>query len=301
MIHKDKGLIVYVDCQPSEQLIYNDEIVACFVALICPDPNAFSKYKQYKEVPADERPLIAEQIADDLSSAHDIYCIGSEGNYSSIKKIGNEFISKIIDKIEENIIEEYKEGYKIYGRKLNSNVAVFIPWYANTLLIMGYYAAKFAYEFADAIDIKKITFSLDRLPGDPKAAMEFIKLMSSYPAIFNCWKKLEGEFGVNFEFANMQYFTDPEGNRLDSRLHPGMILIDWVVHSIFNYKNKIENIDKGTRSESYRKSIMKPFDILVKNNRINLLPFYGIGFIKGEGEAKKFIEHHNLKSAFHID
>ena len=107
MIHKDKGLVVYVDCQPSEQLDYHDDVSACFICLVCLEPEVFQEYLQYKDTPADLRPSVAEQIAENIRSIKHIYCIGSEAKYTHIETAGIKYLNHIIPQADSTIIKKY--------------------------------------------------------------------------------------------------------------------------------------------------------------------------------------------------
>lgn len=127
MLHKDKGLVVYVDCQPSEQLDY-DDITACLICLICLAPEVFNGYEQYKDTPAADRLSVAEAIAKQIHSYENIYCVGSEAKFSAIESAGNKYLNHILPRLREDVVKKYKYGYRVYGKKLNSKVATFVPW-----------------------------------------------------------------------------------------------------------------------------------------------------------------------------
>jgi len=91
-------------------------------------------------------------------------------------------------------------------------------------------------------------------------------------------KKIEEEFGIELEFANMVSYVDSNGVRQEANSHPGMVLIDWIVHSVYSAMNNLANIDTGTRDEEYRESIIRPYQILKERNLIHLESIEGIVF-----------------------
>ncbi|MEW6144317.1 MAG: hypothetical protein AB1598_04780 [Thermodesulfobacteriota bacterium] len=275
MLHKDHGLVIYVDCQPSEQI--NDQlndITACLIGLCCLQPEIFDKYEQYKNVPSLDRPLVAEEIAKDLNACDYIYCYGTYAKLSAIKTIGEKFISKAQDSLPDDVIKKKANIFKVLKRNLNHNSAFFIPWYSLSLFLMCYQFS----QIANKLNQRNMLFSLDRFPGDPKGSMQFLKIISQYPHMLEASKRIEEKYGVTIMIANQKSYVDNDSVRKDARSHPGMVLIDWIVHSVYSAMNNLANVDTGTRDEEYRESIIRPYQILKERNLIHLESIAGIVF-----------------------
>ncbi|HVY55097.1 MAG TPA: hypothetical protein VHC46_05010, partial [Thermodesulfobacteriota bacterium] len=199
-------------------------------------------------------------------------------------------LTHIIPNATEDVVRRYEKGYKVRGRKLNIKVANFVPWYSLSLLLMGVFVAR----IAKVLNQKNVTFSLDHLPGNTKAAMDLIKIISQYPTNFNAWKKAEENSGVRFELGNPISYTNHAGVSRDANLLPGMVLVDWIVHSIYCAKNELVNIDNGKRTDLFKERMTKPYEALIKGKQISLFPFYGIEFANNKDEIDNIIKENDL-------
>lgn len=156
-------------------------------------------------------------------------------------------------------------------------------------------------KIANTLNQTNITFSLDHLPGNAKTTMKFMKILGQYPVTLNYLKKIEEKFKVGIEIANMVSYTNQEGIKKHAKSNPGMVLIDWIVHSTYCAKNELTNIDNGTRDESFRISMSKPYEALKETNKIQLLPFGGIVFESDDDftdELKEQISKANFVNVF---
>jgi len=156
---------------------------------------------------------------------------------------------------------------------------------------------------AAELNQKKVTFSLDCLPGDPKGIMQLISIINSYPTTFKYIKKIEERYNLSIEVANMTNYIDSRGERKDARFHPGMVLVDWIVHSAYCAMNDLPNIDDGNRDELYKELITKPFEVLQEKDSISLIPFAGLVFTSQDDpdytdELKKQLDNVDMINVF---
>jgi hypothetical protein len=103
--------------------------------------------------------------------------------------------------------------------------------------------------------------------------MELVRRLSHHPDLFTCWKNSEAQYGVKFTIANIESFRGPDGIERPGKDHPGLVLADWLAHSVYAAKNTHDRLDGGAgRSEEYRRALIAPFFELYNRKRITLVP-----------------------------
>lgn len=263
MYNDTHGLMVTIDVQPSEQLGYREDLLACICASIC-DDKGLTDLVQYKCTEAKNRPDESGHLADFLSKNNYIHAIGIFARYKSIEKFGRDFLSTIPAKV---AIKNGKH-YKINGKNVNEKVALMLPWLAASFCFIALKAAKWAKELKQT----KVTLISDKLPGSPDIAMEFMRRLSHHPDILPAWKETEQKYGVKFSIANMGSYTTVDQLVHHPDQHPTMIMTDWLAHSVFAAINKAEDLDGGAfRDEEYRLALIKPYHALYSKKSMTLL------------------------------
>lgn len=264
MISEEHGLMVTIDVQPSEQIGYPDDMIACVCATFC-HYKGIEGLLQYKDTPAEERPDVAKDLAKQLSEKKIVRAMGFIARYQSIERYGTDFLSDL----PENVARKVGTRYRIMGKRINEKVAVMLPWYGFALCLVALRAAI----WANKKGIKKVTIIADKLPGSPEIAMEFLRRLSHHPDIFPLWKKTQEEFDVEFNVANMGSYKNADRIEREPDEHPAMIMADWLAHSLFAATNKAEDLDgEAERDEEYRKAITEPWFELYENELMDLVP-----------------------------
>lgn len=266
-VYEKHGLTLFVDGMPDEQVASNPELVMCLVGIISVDRLGAPSLKQYKDVPAKNRPEVAQNLAQQIrNDALKVFGIATCAHSSEVARYGEKFLS-ILPK---DIVSPVNEKRIRVGKKrLGLNVSLAMPWYAVSLVCMGLRTAIWARQ----INESRVTIILDLLPSAPSTAMQLLQFINYHPELSQLWNETITKFGINFQFGHMDTFTTFDGSKYSAKDHPGLILADWFSHSIFAACNSADTLDdsKG-RSEEYRRALTEPFFALHEKKQINVIP-----------------------------
>ncbi|MDX2362002.1 MAG: hypothetical protein QNK23_14425 [Crocinitomicaceae bacterium] len=267
MIHSEHGLIVFIDMQPTEQVNSNTESVGVLCGIVT-DKNGIKGLKQYKEVPSAERVKLCEGIARTLTMNENraIACIS---RFSQIQRLSQEFL----ESMPETVAKKKGNRYYIGSKRINEKVAQVLPWYGVGLSAIAIRCIPWAKKF----NLNKLTLIIDKLPGDASNSMEFLRRMTLHPEVAEELIKVQKKFGVIVSVANMDAFSDGETLIDDPNCHHGMVIADWVAHSIYAASNKVEELDKpAKRNEDYRLELSKIWNEMRKANLADIIPIDNI-------------------------
>ena len=266
-VYEKNGLTLFIDGMPDEQVVSNPELVMCLVGIISVDRLGVPGLKQYKDVPARDRPEIAQNLAQQIrNDALEVFGIATCAHSSEVARYGEKFLSILPKGVVKPVNEK---RIRVGKEKLGLNVSLVIPWYAVSLVCMGLRTAIWARQ----INESRVSIILDLLPSAPSTAMKLLQLISYHPELSQLWEETMTKFSVDFQFGNMNTFTTLDGSKYSAKDHPGLILADWFSHSVFAACNSAHTLDGSVgRSEEYRRALTAPFFALHEKKKINVIP-----------------------------
>lgn len=249
------GLIVFIDAQPSEQ--EQPEELKNSLGVICGIffrnmTMSFPNLKEYKRTRRGRRVFTAQEVTKQLIMQN-VMAIGCFAKYSEIEEYGEH----LLNGIPLELATSDHERLFFRGRNINRKMAKVLPWYAHCLLEITRYSVSYAKEKNQS----KLFLALDNFPIDTKSSLSFIKLILDDSSFKEQFIKLEKEYSIKIEYGNI----DP---------HPGLIYVDWVVHSLHYFVNNVDAINKdAVRDEEYRLGIASIWNCLEFNGRAKKVHF----------------------------
>jgi hypothetical protein len=171
----------------------------------------------------------------------------------------------------EGVMRKQGERYVIGGKRIGSNIALSMVWYAVAQNFIGLRAAC----WAKSMGLKRITLILDSLPGDSSTAMNLVRRVSQESELAQLWVQTIESTGVHFRITNMKSYRAREGDvERPAKEYPHSILVDWISHSLYAsfVCNQDAFLDKHTTRTAdekveYLSAIKAPWFWLYQNKR----------------------------------
>lgn len=271
-VHPEHGLLVYLDATPDEQLKRGSSLTLALTGLVCDQDSGVENLKQFKDTEFSDRADEARRIHASLESGVlSLYTVSMAAPYESIERFASAQAALL-----ENVLRKKGKRYVIDGKRLSTDTALAMVWYAVAQNLIGLRAA----HWAKNMGLKRVTLILDTLPAVPATAMNLVRKVSTESDLAKLWLETITKTGVSFQITNMKEYRPREGEPArPAKEHPHAILVDWITHSLFacfedNQEYFLGKHPDRTDEEKadYLQAMKSPWFWLHENNRDLLVP-----------------------------
>ncbi|MET1259425.1 hypothetical protein ABV409_08785 [Flagellimonas sp. DF-77] len=236
-VHKEHGLLVFVDVSPSEQIVVKGEVNFSFendhkwsmVGVVVDEDEGVKGLKQYKSGTWKKKLEHAENLVKAIDKKEiNIYASGFISTQLTlmhlVRDVFNQANKSLGGKWLDNFTK-YNWSDFDYPRSLMFGIC----GYTSMLSFIGLRVAI----WLNRMGVKKATFLLDRLPTNSAKALEFSEALTKNSGTNTNWKENSKiANGGSFTFANLKSYKDSKGKKRSGEDHPNFIIADWLAVSM---------------------------------------------------------------------
>lgn len=228
MVHKDHGLLVFVDVSPTEQLDLKNNTKICFTSVVCDSEEGLPGLHQFKVGKWKQKLKRAKQLKQAIRFDQiSIHAYGLTARQETIVKWSTDILNQSTAKIGANWNED-ASTYSWNGRIYPRSIALGIAAYACVLPIFGLNVSYWLKNMSE----NKATIILDNLPLGSASGMDLLNALSINSSCKDLWKQNRQISNAVFHFTNMESFTTKEGKTFSAKKHPNFIIADWLAASL---------------------------------------------------------------------